>query len=154
MAERNIDSLAKGFYNTNGYSVVQKTLTFDGTAGKGAASETIPLFTMSGRCMLKIYAFCTASCISANNNTIEVGTALSTAGLIAQIASPTLLINEIWHDATPDSSIELSSVSTEKIVSQSLNLVTGAGASGVTAGSIVFVVHWRPVTEGASIVAA
>jgi hypothetical protein len=153
MAGNSINDKAMDFYKTNGYSIVQKTVTFDGAAGTGAAG-TVALFTVSGRVMAKIFAFCTVNLASADSNTFEVGTALSTAGLIAQTTSTNIDANEIYHDATPDSSIELSSVSTEKIISQSIIGTVGAGASGITAGTIVFVVHWRPVTEGATVVAA
>jgi hypothetical protein len=151
MAEQNVSDLRKWFYSTNGYAITEKTMTYAAGAGTGNVG-TVALFTVTGRVMMKIFAFCTADITTDGAATVSVGTALSTAGLIASTTATAIDANEIWHDATPDSSIELSSVSTEKIVSQSI--INTIATANMTGGTIVYVVHWRPVTQGASVVAA
>ena len=119
-----------------------------GTAGKVGSPYTI--FTVTGTVAMKILATCEVDLAGAGA-TVEVGTALSTAGLIAQTTATAVDANEIWHDATPDASIELTSVLGEKIVSQ--NIIITTGTAPVTEGQILFTVFWRPLTDGASVTA-
>lgn len=119
--------------------------------GTGAAVAH-PLFTVSGVVAVTCFAVVgTDVTITAGAPTIEVGTALSTAGLIAQVAGTALDAGEIWHDATPDASVELDSVLTKKIVTQSISyLVVGNTFSG---GTITFYCSWYPISPGAKVVA-
>lgn len=135
---------------------VQKTLVCANVAGSGRAGDTITLFTVTGMVKLKLYCYCSETCVSADSNSIDIGTALSLTGLIA---SPTggaddLVATEIWHDATPDKDVELSSVVTERVVVGNIIATVGAGASGISDGTLVFVCVWTPQSYGASVVAA
>ena len=90
---------------------VEKSITFDGGTTNdigdfNGTGNTGNLFTVTGRVALTILAVCTTSLVGASA-TVEVGTALSTAGLIAQTTGTNIDVNEIWHDATPDASVEL-----------------------------------------------
>ena len=75
----------------------------------GGISDPLTLFTITGVVAVKVFGICTVDLASATG-TLEVGTALSTPGLIAQTAASAIDANEIWHDATPDASVELSSL--------------------------------------------
>ena len=88
-----------------------KTVTFAGgtTNDMGDFDGTgnpYTLFRVTGTVLMKLFAVCTADLAGASA-TLEIGTALSTAGLIAQTTATNIDNNEIWHDATPDASIEL-----------------------------------------------
>ena len=119
-----------------------------GTAGKVGSPYTI--FTVTGTVALKILATCEVNLAGASA-TVAVGTALSTAGLIAQSTATDIDASEIWHDATPDASIEATTVLVEKIVSQDIIITTGTAP--VTEGQILFTVLWRPLTDGATVTA-
>lgn len=137
--------------------VVTKSVTFDGgtTNAPGdhdGTGDPISLFTVSGGpVLMRVFGICTADLVGASA-TLEVGTALSTAGLIAQTTATNIDNNEIWHDSTPDASVELSTVATQKIVNQSV--IATVGTANITAGSITFYCAWFPLTNDAKVVAA
>lgn len=118
---------------------------YDGTG------NPLTLFTVTGTVAVKLFGICTVDLAGASA-TLEVGTALSTAGLIAQTTATDIDANEIWHDATPDASIELSSVATEKIVSQ--NIIETAATANITSGNIYYICSWYPLTPNANVVSA
>lgn len=115
------------------------------------ALNPLTLFTVTGTVAMKIFARCTVNLAGASA-TLEVGTALSTAGLIAQTTATDIDANEIWHDATPDASIEASTVLVEKLVNQ--DVIETAGTANITAGNIEYTCLWRPITPGATVVSA
>lgn len=114
-------------------------------------SDPYTLYTVTGVVAVKLFGVCTVNLAGASA-TLEVGTALSTAGLIAQTTATDIDANEIWHDATPDASVELLTVATTKIITQ--NIIETVGTADVTAGNIYYVCLWRPLTPGASVVSA
>lgn len=135
---------------------IAKSVTFAGgtTNDIGDVDGTgnpATLFTVTGTVAMKLIGVCTAS-LTGDTATLEVGTALSTAALIAQSTATDIDINEIWHDATPDASIELTSVMTEKIVNQ--NVIQTVGTANITAGAITYHCLWRPISVGATVTAA
>lgn len=118
---------------------------FDGTGNPAT------LFTVTGTVLMKLFATVDTT-VQGASATIAVGTALSTAGLIASTTATNLAVNEIWHDATPDASIELSSVATEKIVRQ--NVIQTVGTANITAGAITYHCIWKPISLDGNVVAA
>jgi len=128
----------------------EKTITYvSGTTGAVGATT---LATVTGMVALQIVADCSVSLVSAGAGTLEVGTALSTAGLIAQTTATDIDINEIWHDATPDSSIELTSVILSKIVTQ--NVIQTIGTGVISAGAITYYIRWSPISADGNVVVA
>lgn len=111
------------------------------SAGTG---NPLTLFNVTGTVAMKLFGICTVDLASAGGGTLEVGTALSTAGLIAQTTATAIDANEIWHDATPDASIELSSVATEKIVSQ--NVIETTATADITSGNIYYICSYYPLS--------
>lgn len=110
------------------------------------------LFSVKGVVRMRILAKCTVSLVG-SGATLEVGTALSTAGLIPQTSAEAIDANEIWHDATtPDSSIEATTVLVEKIVSQ--NVIQTVGTANITAGAIAYTCLWYPLSENAEVTVA
>ncbi len=116
----------------------------------GGTSDPYTLFTVTGVVEMKCVGFCTVNLASAGGGTLEVGTALSTAGLIAQTTATDIDANEIWHDATPDSSIELLTVMTTKIVFQ--NVIETVGTADITAGNIYYLCLWQPLSPDGRVV--
>jgi hypothetical protein len=121
---------------------------------KDGTSATTTLFTVTGSVLLRLLAICNTTLVGeAGGGTIEVGTALSTAGLIAQTSAEAIDAGEIWHDATtPDSSIELSSVLAEKIVSQ--NVIQTVATQDIDSGKITYTAIWYPLTADGNVVSA
>ena len=113
-------------------------------------SDPFTLYTVTGVVAAKLFGVCTVNL--AGTGTVEVGTAISTAGLIAQTTGTDIDANEIWHDATPDASIELLTVATTKIVTQ--NIIETIGTADITSGNIYYVCLWRPLTPGSTVVSA
>lgn len=133
----------------------KKTMTFAGATvndpgdfdGTGDPST---LFTVSGGLVaVKLYARVVTALVGATA-TIEVGTTVSTASLIAQTTATNLAINEVWNDASPDTAAEADS--TLKVISQSI--IQSVGTANITAGVIEYIAVWKPITEGATLVAA
>ena len=137
-------------------SRAEKSITFDGGTTNdigdfNGTGNPGTLFTVTGRVILTILAVCTTSLVGASA-TLEAGTALSTAGLIAQTTGTNIDVNEIWHDASPDASVELTTVLTNKIVSQDVELLVAT--ANITAGVIKFIALWTPLSEDGNVVAA
>lgn len=150
-----LDPNGNPILTTDWAASVDKTVTFsNATNGNGDYDGTgnpQTLFTVTGTVLLRVLARCTTN-LTSTSGTLEVGTALSTAGLIAQTTASAIDANEIWHDATPDSSIEATTVLTQKIVSQ--NVIQTVATADVSAGVIVYTALWYPLSAGASVVAA
>jgi len=139
------------------YDIQEKTLTFAGATPNAVGDydgtgNPATLFTVTGSVELSIIAICTTTLTIDGGATVEVGTALSTAGLIAQTAGDAPDINEIWHDASPDASVELTSVITRKIVSQ--DVILTVATANVLTGVIKFMVKWAPISSDGNVVAA
>lgn len=127
-----------------------KSITY--AAGTTGAASAKTIFTVTGLVRMRIFAKCTADLTSGGAATIAVGTAITAAGLIAQTTATGIDAGEIWHDATPDASVELETVSATKLVSQ--DVVETIGTTTVTGGSLQYSVLWQPVSQDGMVVAA
>lgn len=128
--------------------------TFDGgtTNARGdhdGTADPTTLFTVTGVVKVKVVGIVTVDLAGASA-TIEVGTAKNTAGIIAQSTATDLDANEIWHDATPDASVEAATVATERYVIQ--NIIETIATANITGGNLYYVCEWRPVTPGSKVV--
>ena len=138
-----------------GYNVVINNVTFDGgttnaIGDDGGTNDPYTVFTVTGVVAMRLFGYCTTLLSSAGGGTLIVGTAITTSGLLAQTTATDIDANEIWHDASPDASVELFSVATEKIVSQ--NVIMTVGTADITSGIVKFICLWRPLSPGASVV--
>lgn len=132
------------------WNACTKTITY--AAGTTGAASAKTIFTVTGLVRVRIVALCTATLTSGGAATITVGTSASASGLLASVTATTLAINEIWHDATPDSAIELETVAPTKLLS--LSIVETIGTTTVTGGSLRYFVLWQPVSDDGMVVAA
>lgn len=127
---------------------LETTVTFAGGTPNAigdfdGSGNPVTLFSVTGTVELVIIAVCETTLTGANA-TIELGSAINTAALIAQATGTDLDINQIWHDATPDASIELSSVAKRNIVNQ--DVILTVGTANATAGKIRFMCFWNPMS--------
>ncbi len=133
----------------------QVDVTFDGgtTDGIGdidGANSPYTLASVTGIVEVVIVAIGTTDLVSAGDGLVEVGTGGDTAALIAQTAATDVDAFNIWHDASPDASVELSSVVTRKIVSSAVVLTTSS--ANITAGAISFMIFWNPISKDGAVV--
>lgn len=148
----------KQLYETTalGGQVVSKTVTFAGgtTNDPGDFDGTgnpATLFNVTGTVRMRLFATCGTTLVGASA-TISVGTASTATGLIASTTAANIAQYEIWHDATPDASIELYTVATEKIVTR--NVIQTVGIANITAGALTYFCIWSPLSDGATVTAA
>lgn len=137
-------------------SAASKSMVFDGATTNDpgdfdGTGNPATLFTVTGSVRMKILATCSVSLAGATA-TVEVGTAATSAGLIAQTTATNIDANEIWHDATPDASIELTSVLLDNIVSD--DVIQTVGTANITAGAISYTALWFPLSDDGNVTAA
>lgn len=137
-------------------NALETTVTFAGgtTNAIGDYNGTgnpVTVFTVTGIVEISLIAVCTTSC-TGGSSTIRVGTAKDDDGIIVSTTATTLIINEIWHDASPDASIELSSVAARMICMQ--DIILTCGTANVTAGVIKFMLFWNKISSDGNVVVA
>ncbi len=136
---------------------VDRVGSFDQLAIKTAdptASTPISLFTVTGNVIVRLVAVCKTTLETSDAITVEVGVTGDTAVLIAQIVDATgLAANEIWHDATPDATIEALTVLKEVIVSNGQDIILTTTGT-VTVGSIEFYCFWTPLSTDGNVASA
>ena len=149
---------AQGYpiYDTTWGQKVDKVMTFAGGTANDpgdydGTGNPATLFNVQGIVRMRILAKCTVNLAGASA-TLAVGTALSATGLITTTTATDIDANEIWHDASPDASVEATSVLAEKVVSQ--NVIQTAGTANITGGSITYTCIWYPLSENAQVTAA
>jgi hypothetical protein len=139
-----------------GGTPLTKTMTFAGgtTNDPGDYDGTgnpATLFTVTGVVAVKLFAVVGTTLVGASA-TVAVGVSGSTAALIASTTATNAATGEIWHDATPDATVELSSIATEKIVTG--NIIQTVGTANITAGVLRYYLWWKPLSPNGNVVAA
>ena len=91
-------------YSPGSMVTVHKTITFDGTAGLGAAGTPVSVFTTTGQVLVvAIVPFCTTLLTEAvAGATLALGITGSTALFIAATNAVDIDANEFWLDTAPD----------------------------------------------------
>ena len=135
-----------------------KEMTFAGGTENDPGDESgtgnpTTLFTVTGDVILRIIAICKTNLAGATA-TLEVGVSGDTASLIAQTTATDIDANDVWHDATPDASKELDSVSAAHIISIGQDIIQTVGTADITAGAITYYCQWRPLSDDSNVVAA
>jgi len=146
--------LANPEWPQTGY--LEKTVTFVGGTANGIGDESgtqnpYTLLTVTGLVEMSVIARCSTNLAGAA--TLELGTAATTAGILAQVADATDIdAKDIWHDATVDASVELTSVVKRNLVSD--DVILTVGTADITAGVITFYVRWSPISDDGNVVVA
>ena len=130
-------------------------ITFDGGTADAIGDQSgtnnpYTLATVTGTVELVIIATCTTNLVSAGGGSLEVGVAGATAVLIAQSTATDIDAGEIWHDASPDAAVEVSTVITRKIVTK--DVIMTVGTADITAGVIKFDIFWNPISANGKVV--
>lgn len=139
--------------------VTKTTVAFDGATGNAhgevsGTSNPYTLFTVTGDVAVKLLAVCVTTLTITATATLQVGVAGSTASLIALTAGDAIDAGEIWHDASPDAKIELSSVLTEKIIVGGTDIIETTATEDILTGVIKYICFWRPLSSDGNVVAA
>lgn len=126
---------------------IVKTITF--STANAAASDSITLFTTTGRVLVKFAsAFCSTSLTVSAGTTLEWGTGNNASAWVSQ-TDPTLIdVNEFWNDATPELQTAIAIV--DRNLSANSVLAVGAGGD-ITAGVIEFAVLWVPISSNGNL---
>jgi hypothetical protein len=134
---------------SNESNLATKTIAFDGTAGKGAQG-TATLFTVTGDVLVQAFATCTEDLAGASA-TISLGITGNATALIAATTATSIDVNMGWRDTTPSTNETLATSST---ILQARNILFVVATADITDGTLNFYVLWRPLSSGASVVAA
>lgn len=133
--------------NALGQAIVRKTVTFANTAAD------VPLFTVTGDVIVKLVAVCGTSLASAAG--ANIGVYAGTVALIADTDCTAIDAGEIWHDASPDASVEALSVLKEFIIANGTDIVLDVEAlKQVDSGVINFYCFYTPLSANGAVVAA
>lgn len=141
----------------NNWRQIEKSITFAGATPNAigdfdGTGEAHSIFTVTGTVIAKVIALCTTTLTIDATATLEVGTAKNTAGIIAQTAGDAIDVDEIWHDASPDASVETATVNAEKIVNQDIQGKTAT--ANILTGVIKYICLWKAVSRDGNVVAA
>lgn len=125
--------------------------TTDDPGDFNGAGNPATLFNVTGVVAMRLFAICGTDLAGASA-TVSVGTTNAAAALIAQTTATNIDVNEIWHDASPDASVEAISVATEKIVAD--DVIQTVGTANITAGQLTYYCLWRPISPDGNVSAA
>jgi hypothetical protein len=143
-AKTALDNFAAG--GGDGKALVRKTVTFSNTAAD------VNLFTVTGGVEYTLFAFCTTNLESAAG--CNIGVDHNTAVVIADTDATAIEASDIWHDATPDASLELASVAAKRLAYGGTIALDVETAKQVDSGVLVFVCIYTPLTSDGAVAAA
>lgn len=138
------------------YKQCEKTIVFDGGTANGigddgGTQDPYIAFTVTGMVEVMVIGVGVVAPTSAGGGSLAVGTVVNPTGLITTTTATAIAANEIWHDATPDATLELTSVATKKIITTNIILTTAT--ADITAGTIKLIVRWAPISADGNVVA-
>ena len=136
----------------SGMKLSSKTITFDGTAGNGAAG-TVSWFTVTGDVLIgTISGFCSVDLTGATS-TITLGVTNATALFIAATTCTTLDAGTFWVSTTATANgIALPAATKDVIITQ--NIVTTIATADTTAGTLRVDIYWLPLSSDGLVVPA
>lgn len=123
------------------------TITFLNDTG------TVPVLVVTGDVQIEIIPICKTNVASVAGANIELGVSADVNAIISSTLSTDIAVNDIWFDASPDSSIEAASGIRDYIVSNGDDVIMTL-SDQVDSGVIAFYFGWRPLSAGATVVAA
>ena len=142
----------------DGWRQAQKSVTFAGTVSGGIgdidkANNPFTIFTVTGDVKVKVVGICTTT-LSGAASVIEIGVSNNLSGILVQTTAEDIDVNEIWHDASPDSGVEASTVMSEKIVANGLDIIGTVLTANLSAGVVKFDCLWKPLSTDGNVVSA
>jgi len=141
----------------DGWRQAQKTITFNG-AVSGAIGDfnvgtPFDIFTVTGDVIAKVIGVCTTS-VSGSSATVSVGVTGTVSGVINTTTADDIDVSEIWHDASPDTGLELSSVISEKVIVNGLDIIGTVATANVSSGVVRFDCLWKPLSDDGIVASA
>jgi len=139
----------------NKWRHAQSTITFDGgtvnaIGDHDGTGDPFTIFTVTGDVIVKVVGVCT-TLLDGASGTVEVGTSLDTDAILPTTTATDIDAMEIWHDASPDNSVELSSVLVEEIVAGGDDIIGTVATANITAGVIRFICLWKPLSRDGNV---
>jgi len=123
------------------------TITFANSTG------AVSVFTVTGDVIARVVPIGKTSVTSAAAGNIRLGISGNTDAMIADTVGTTIVANNIWIDASPDSQIEAESASRDYIVSNGQDIILTLSAQ-IDTGAIGFYCTWRPLSNDGTVVPA
>ncbi len=117
---------------------------YDGTGNPAT------LFTVTGTVLVTVFGVCSEDLVG-NTATVEVGITGNTAALLAQTTATDIDNGEVWIDTAPATVEALPST---YILTGGTDIIQTVGTANITDGTITYYCLWRPLSSGASVVAA
>jgi hypothetical protein len=134
-------------------NLLSKEVTFVAATTGKQATGTFTIATVTGTVALNCFAVNTgAAVLTGAASTIEVGTALSTAGILPQKTCTTWDPKLILQNTTLGTSLELSSSIKTFIVTQ--DVAYKIGTADITGGTVTFYILWTPISPNGNVVLA
>lgn len=119
------------------------------STANASASDTITVFTVTGRVLIKhLMAFCTTSLTESAGTTLEFGTGNNSAALIDQTSVTAIDVNEFWMDSSPELQTAVAVI--DRYLSANAILAVGSGGD-ISAGVIEIAALWVPMSIGANL---
>lgn len=148
------DGAAWKFYDSSGATYIARgnwNFTDD-----GGATGAFTIFTTTGDVLLQVFGVCNVALTSGGAATIELGVSGNTAVLIAQTTATALIANEIWHDATPTTTVEQIDLDGTRmfVIANGQDAIMTVATAALTAGDIDFYGLWRPLSANGLVVPA
>ena len=145
-----VQKVADPHYNAPNYLAVPITFV-TGTTGAVATHE---IFTVTGAVRVKILAVCSTNLAGATA-TIQLGVAGSTDAIVATTTGTDIDAGEIWHDASPDASIEAtSSAISDFTIVNGLDVGYEVAVAALSGGVITFHCWYWPLDSTGAVVAS
>lgn len=133
-------------------SVLRKSIGNYNFTDDTGAQAAYTIFTVTGDVRVSVIGVCKVPCTGAG--TIELGVAGGTAEIIAQATAADLILNELWHDATPTTTRELiDPTGREWIMSGGQDVIFTVAGAVLTAGDIDFYALWYPLSIDGNVLA-
>jgi len=134
------------------YKSLETTVAFTNGANENGdfngTGNPSTLLTVTGTVELVVIAVATVN-FAGGSATLELGTAVNTAGVIAQTTATDIDAGNIWHDTSPDSTLEASTVITRKIVNA--DVIFTVATADISAGTLKLMVFWNPISSDGNV---
>lgn len=134
----------------NADRITEKTITFDGGTTNAigdfnGTGDPFTIFAITGEVRARVFAICT-TVLAGASAVLEVGISGDTASILPQTTATEIDAGEIWHDATPDASVEPLETIKEKIIVNGSNIIGNVTTANITSGVIKFICIWNPLS--------
>lgn len=119
----------------------------------GGTNDPYTIATVTGDVLVGIYGVCTTDLASAGGGTVSLGITSNVTLFNGATTATAIDEHEVWTDTSPAIGKPLDALSFY-ILGNGQDIVEAIATADVTSGNIYYVVLWRPLTVGSTLVAA